>query len=497
MSPILKQPTRSARAAQILALVGTLLAACVSDARADDSPRNPLEALVPYDLEGTRTLQALTLLRDQAPMKADPRERRELEFVRAVALSDLWLIGQQLQNVALLDGVAKVAGVARADVPELLTRALGQIDDPVVSDIVLDARQALLATTLQQEQAARVPIEPVGLRSEAVLVHAVAGALTGTGDKLEALSALASDPCAGADKACAPLYASFDAQGRKAVHALSDGLAALQHLRTSRSRDPFLEAIAAQIARDTIALNAADLSPRTRLPAGATRAHTTQLGSMTAPDLVMLVSEGRAELGFSPRVHVSAGIVTLYARGEPMLPATQQVAFSATFPAFVKSVPELVAVLSPLLAQTPDATIAIGAAPQAPAHLWARALLSAQAVRFPRIALLGVDANEVVRSLAVEVVSALRAAEVGPSDLNVVVRLGGFTVRQGGPGVTIPRVRKEEGFAFDFDALLQNAKPADAKSVKLTFMSEVAADTLAETAFAVAPSNSALTVVLP
>jgi hypothetical protein len=213
----------------------------------------------------------------------------------------------------------------------------------------------------------------------------------------------------------------------------------------------------------------------------------------------MFVDAGHAEIGFVPRVHVSdAGSLALYARGEPMLPATQSVSFPATFPAFVKSVPELVTALTPLVAQVPSATLSIAAAPETPAHLWARALLSAQAASFPHIAMLGVDADGVMRSLEVEVVSSLRAAEVGPRDINVVVRLGGFTVKRTGPVVTIPRVKKDDGlFAFDFNGLVQNAQPKDAKSAKLTFMSDVAAETLAETAFSVAPPQSALTVVLP
>lgn len=483
--------------AHLFGLLGALFFASASEVRAEDDPNAPLKALVPYDLQGTRTLDALTLLRDQAPMRSDARQRRELEFVRMLALSDLWLIAQQSQNVLLLEGVARAAGAARANVPELLTGALAQIDDPVVAEIALDVRHALLASTPHYEGGANLVRKPVGLRSESVFVHAIADALTSKADKIEALAALGSDPCVTKGN-CAALYAPFDAQGRKAVQALQSGVAALAHLRASVSRDPFVEAIAPQLERDAATLHAADLAPSTRLSSGRARAHATQLGSRSAPDLVMLVSEGRAEMGFVPRVHVAeTGALALYARGEPMLPATTEVRFSPTFPAFVKTVPELVAALSPLLAQAPDAKISIAAAPDAPAHLWARALLSAQAVRFPHIAMLGVDADGVMRSLEVEVVSSLRAAEVGPRDLNVVVRLGGFTVKRAGPTVTIPRVKKENGFAFDFDTLLENAKPSAAKSAKLTFMSDVAADTLAETAFSVAPSSAALTVVLP
>ena len=497
MSKTSSQTSLRARSAQILALMGALFSADARSVRADeDGPRKALEALVPYDLEGSRTLDALTVLRDQAALKSDARQKRELNFVRAVALSDLWLIGQQSQNVNLLDGVAKAAGVARSEVEAVLTRSLADINDKVVADIVLDTRHALLATSQEQANAVELLKHPVGLRSEAVFVHAVSEALNKP-DALEALSTLGSDPCAG-NAACEPLVAPFDAQGRKAISALDNGLRALAHLRASLSHDPFVEAMSQRLEQDGAALAKADLKPSTRLQSAKSRAHATQLGSREAPDLVVLVSEGRAQLGFVPRVHVTSdGKVALHARGTPMLPATSEVNFSPTFPAFVKSVPELMAALTPLLSQAPDARVAIAAAPDAPAHLWARALLSAQAARFPHIAMLGVDGEGVMRSLEVEVVSSLRAAEVGPRDLNVVVRLGGFTVKQAGPTVTIPRVKKEDGFAFDFHTLLQNAKPANAKSAKLTFMSDVAADTLGETAFSVAPTAAALTVVLP
>ncbi len=494
-----KTQSRKARrnTTQVLGLVGALVGAGVSQAHAEGSPRDSLAALVPYDLEGTRTLQALTLLRDQIPLTTDVREKRELEFVRAIALSDLWLIGQHAENAGLLDGVSKAAGVARADVPEHLAHALEQIDDPVVGDIVRDARYALRASSSQRDHSATLLKPPMGLRSEAVFVHAIAQAAAVSGGNVAALANLATDPCANKSE-CNALYAPFDAQGRKAVRALSNGLSALTHLRAAMHSDPFVEAVARNIEHDASTLGAVELAPSTRLSATDTRAHATQQGSTAAPDIVMFVSAGRAEIAFAPRVHVTKeGKVALHALGAPMLPSTQEVLFSATFPAFVKTVPELVTALTPLFAQAPNAKVSIAAAADAPAHLWARALLSAQAVRFPHIAMLGIDSDGVMRSLEVEIVSSLRAAEVGPRDLNVVVRLGGFTVKQAGPIVTIPRVKKDDGFAFDFDSLLQNANPKAAKSAKLTFMSDVAADTLAETAFSVAPTTTALTVVLP
>jgi len=486
-----------ARLTRILAVTCALGTTHASEVRAQDTKKTPLEALLPYDTEGNRTLQAIADLRVAMEAEPNARHKRELGFVRAMALVDLWLIGQQSQNVRLLDGVAEAAGAPRSEVPAALRTAINQASEPVVGDIVRDARMALLLTDPHRANNAELTRGPMGLRSEAVFVRSVARALSAE-KAIESLAGLGHDPCP-AQTSCTGVYAPFDATGRRAIEAVEHALAAAERLKVALDHDPFLQALRAQFEQDRTALKGADFGPSARLSPSSGRAHETQLGSTTAPDLVMFVDAGHAELAFVPRVRVSeAGSLALYSRGEPMLPATQSVSLPATFPAFVKIVPELVTALLPLVAQVPDATLSIAAAPETPAHLWARALLSAQSARFLHIAMLGVDTEGVMRSLEVEVVSSLRAAEVGPRDINVVVRLGGFTVKRAGPAVTIPRVKKDDGlFVFDFDGLLQNAQPKGARSAKLTFMSDVAAETLAETAFSLAPPQSALTVILP
>jgi hypothetical protein len=263
------------------------------------------------------------------------------------------------------------------------------------------------------------------------------------------------------------------------------------------ARDPFVMAMRATLDKHLATVHGAELAPNVRLAQAASRAHATQTGAPGAPDILVLVAHDRVEYAFTPRVRVSDGQARLTSIGEPVLPAMAHVKIGGTFSPFVRPIDEVVTALKVLHQRAPEARVAVGASPDLPSHVWARTFLSAQAAGFDQLAMLGVSQAGDLRSVAVEVVGPLRAAEVGPREVNVTVRLGGFSVKRAGPTVTIPRVRGDAGFAFDFDGLLESARPKEAKSAKITFMSDVAAKTLAETAFLMAEGARTLTVVLP
>jgi hypothetical protein len=191
------------------------------------------------------------------------------------------------------------------------------------------------------------------------------------------------------------------------------------------------------------------------------------------------------------------GQVRLDESDQPTFPTLADVKLEGTFAPFVRPIDGVVKALTALRQRFPSARVAVGGAPGIKAHMIARTLLSAQAAGFGQLAMVGASPEGDLRTVGLEIVGALKAGEVGPRELSVVVRLGGFTVKRAGPSMTIPRVKNENGFAFDFASLIDRAKPKQAKSAKLTFMSDVTAETLTEAAFLMAPANQALTVVLP
>jgi hypothetical protein len=477
---------------------GLCAALLLSSASAQESGApTPPEGLTPYDIEGARSLDVLTALAQQAEVTSDPRIKRELRFVHAAALADLWIIGQQTQQVSLLARVADSLGVPQVDVPARLESTLIDVQDEVVLDIVDDCILALRATTPQSQLRAEKLATAAGARASVVFVHAIARRVASEPELLAHLAAWGEDPCKDAN-ACPAPYAPFDATGRRALSLLQRALSVAATLNASPGKDPFLAAIRPQLERDLATLRTAVLAPNGRLGRDLRTVQATAEGGTGPADVVLLVENGQARMGFVPRVRVDEnGRLQLYAQGEPMLPATRSIELPASYPLYVKSVTQLVEALQPMSGSTGELRIAVGSAPDAPAHLWARSVLSAQRAGFKRIAMLAVDDQRTMRTVDVDVYGPLEAAEVGPRDLNVIVRLGGFTVKRQGPSVTIPRVQHETGFRFDYATLLQQAAPGSARSTKLSFMADVAADTLAETAFKVAPVTSALTVVLP
>jgi hypothetical protein len=470
---------------------------CPTRSRADaNAIREALENLVPYDLEGTSTLDALAALAVRIEKEKDPRTRRDLGFVRAVALTDIWILANKAGSRAALTRVAQALAVAPEAIPRVLLATLEGVRDPIVQDIVRDSRAALLLSW--PEATDKVPFRPIGPRTSVLYVDAVLAAFGPDKHPVPTLASMAEDPCPDMAK-CAELYRVFQAQGRRAIRAVETALQVLPVLRDDvTARDPFVQAIAPRIEANAVLLPGLELAPSVQLERADERLHRTSHGTALTPELVAFVGTGKLEVAFVPRVRVTpSGKLELFARGEPMLPAVREIKLGSSFPLIVRSVDEIVSGLTPLHEQAQDARIGIAARPDSPAHLWARALLSAKASGFSRIAMLGLGTDGSLRCQDVEVVSSLHAAEVGPMDLNVMIRLGGFTVSRGGPSISLPRLKGETGFSFDYSGLASSVRPGSAKTTKLTFMSDVAAQTLAETAFMIAPRSNPLTVVLP
>ncbi|MFT3922466.1 MAG: hypothetical protein QM778_08030 [Myxococcales bacterium] len=482
-------------ALSIAVLAGSLLSSSVTRAEPELTSA-ALRELIPYDLDGERTTQALSVLRAEGRTVASSKRREELAFMRAVALSDLWVIARATGREGLEKRVATSLGVEPAAVAQTLDAELATVDSKVVSDVVADARQAVrMAQGTPTNTSAGF-----GVRSQALFLSRVTGALGNSTDGREnvtRLSKLADDPCPQLNDSCAPLYRTFERTGRQAIHALVLASSARKALE-SGAQDPFVVAMEGTIESQGRALSSVMLQPNVRLPQAQSRVHASPAGADEAPDLLVLVAEDRVEYAFLPRVRVDDnGQVVLDQSAQPAFPALAQVKLEGTFAPFVRPIEGVVTALRSLREKFPSARVAVGGAPEIKGHMIARTLLSAQSAGFSELSLLGANPEGELRSVGLELVGALHASEVGPREVSVVVRLGGFSVKRAGPTVTIPRLKQENGFVFDFESLLTQARPAQAKSAKLTFMSDVAAATLTEAAFLMAPAHQTLTVVLP
>ncbi len=454
-------------------------------------------ALVPYDLDGSRTVDALRTLRAESDKLPSGQRKQELTFMRTLALSDLWVIARATHREALEKQVAENLGVEPSAAPRTLDAALAQLDSPVVHDIVSDAREAVRMTQgeLPLSSSARGP------RSESLYLSRVLDAIGNNSDpraNIPRLEGLASDPCEQPKAAtCTPLYQDFDRAGRKAIHALARASEAVSVFQRE-SQDPFVVAMGPTHTTQTRALSSITLQPNTRLPQAMTRLQAVEGGSADAPDLLLLIGHDSVEYAFMPRVRIDDAFHVVLEKGdEPSFPNMGSVKFESSFAPFVRPIDSVVQTLKTLNARFPSARVAVGAVPETKSHIIARTLLSAKSAGFDKLSLLAATPAGEMRNVEVEVVAALQAGDVGPRDLSVVVRLGGFTVKRAGPSVTIPRVKSDSGFAFDFEALRSSAQPRKAKTSKLTFMSDVPAQTLAEAAFMIAPQDRTLTVVLP
>ncbi len=450
--------------------------------------------LVPYDLDGERTYAALQRLGEEAARAADPKKVHALTFMRSVALTDLWLLAWAHGRDDVLAKVSTLIGLGKGPVRAVLDRSLASVDNDTVHAIVDDARTALAATDPEKPRAIEQLRDPRGPRTSALFIHAVARNANGG---LGAMAKLSSDPCADPKGPCPKALAPFDDEGRRAASALGKVGGYINKLRAIDEDEPFVTAWASLLDRDAAAIARIELAPRPRIASAVDQAYVSSSGTGTTPEIAVLVDQGKVAFGFVPKVRLDAAFeLELVARGEPKLPELKEIAIRDSFPIMLKAITEAVDAFSALHERAPDASIAVAAAPTVASHLWARVLLSARAAGFQKIAMLGFADDGTMRTVDVDVIPALKAEEVAPHELFVMVRLGGFTVRRVGPSVTIPRVRSGDSLTFDFDSLAENVGPPT-ESTQLTFMADVSAATLGKTVFTVAPKRHRLTVVLP
>ncbi|MDQ3033953.1 MAG: hypothetical protein M3Y87_16170, partial [Myxococcota bacterium] len=231
--------------------VGSAVAACLamglvaagSPASAQPSRetrRRAQAAFDSYELEGTRTLDAIRFL---DPRSVDGRRiSGEPRVARARAAIDLWLIAYLDPRHASLDRrLAHAMTVPARSIAPALRAELDRLDAGDRSATIAELRSAL---ELQQALETGQPISfegSEGVRRDALLIRAVGRAIE-DGEDGE-LAALIADRCAG-DGACESPWSSWAPSSRRVIGALLEASLALERLdRAWQEGDPFARAI--------------------------------------------------------------------------------------------------------------------------------------------------------------------------------------------------------------------------------------------------------------
>ncbi len=466
---------------RVLLLVLALLSLPLAAAAQDPALAGARAALVSYDTEGPATLAAL---RDLGPLAARGGSGAvEARYLRAMAASDLYALAVALPDEALEARVADALGVATRDGERHLRAELAAVRTGIYRRAALDELSLLDLTSAFEAGDVASLVSAHGARADALLVLSASTAVSPSSG-IAALP-VASAPSFPADPEASAGIATLSATGpayRRATAAAALG-------------DPFIARLRPRLAAAMATIAAIELHPRVAVPAPWVAA--TEAAGTAQTDVALALDATGVRLGCAPIVSVDDATLrthTVSPGGRcTVLPDAERVALGA-LPVAPRPVDALVAALTQ--AELQDArTIAIAPGADAPVHVLLRAALSLEVAHLvaTHIALRAPDGT-----LASTAIRFAHASELGPVDVTVHLRLGGYIVARGRGGeASIPRIRGAHGLEFDRAGLARMLGERPPATVSIDGMSNVPASELAQAVRIISASGAAVTVVLP
>lgn len=448
-------------------------------------------ALARYDLRGHRTTDVITELGRLARKLKGPRAL-EARYLRAMATADLVLIARSEDDTALATRAARAFGVQ----PKALeTRLISELHQLAVGPYaaaagdMIDAFHAAHAL----DTGARVDWAKLdGPRTDVLFVAHVRRVLEHEGDPVAALATMAEDPCAKKGQPCLEPLPRFDAQGRAAVGALLEARTDLDRLaRADEDGDPFPRALRRQLASDASAIGTAVLAPAPIVPKDLHVTAAPGTAREGRAGLLLSVQDGEVRFGWVPRVRLGKdGQPHMVSDGEPVLPDTEAVSIPRSYRPAVQQIRHLTDALRRLSGHGSPTTVAVVATDDVQADVVSRVIDSARAAGLAPTMIAGRGPDGGLRGVDVRVRSAFEGP-TGKPDVQVRVRLGGYTVKTAHGSAEVPRVRDARGLHFDVDGLAHAAGSPHVPSASIDYMSVVAMGPVLQAAFRLAPSDKA------
>lgn len=459
-------------------------------------------ALARYDLEGDRSTTVIHRLGRLAVRLDAPSDQREARFLRSMAAADLLILAHHTDRPALRARVAKAYGAPEGELESQLIRALEALSVGVYRDA---ARDALAALRVLRALGADRPVDWAsvsGPRSDVLYADQVRRTLESGVPAVPRLATMAPDPCAngnGDAGECSEALRFYDAQGRRAVAALASAQRALSRLsEAARSGDPFPRALGSALRQGREALSSALLAPAPRIPDDVRISAVPAGARPVSADLLVVVEPGRVRYGWVPRVRVGpGGAVERVSPAEEgaVLPRMDEAAIPRDFRPAVQAIEGLTERFV-ALGGPGEATAALASDPDVHAHVPSRVLRSLREAGIRPVMLAGRAPDGSVRGVAIRLRDAREGPEGNPA-VEVRVRMGGYTVRTGGGSTEVSRIRDEQGLRFDVEGLVRAAGEGPPANAAVDFMTVAEMGPVTLAAFALAPQEGPLQLLVP
>jgi hypothetical protein len=467
----------------------------VLPARAESEP--DLQALrlslSSYDIEHGG---ALSVLRELQALSGhvSGRTASEVRFLRAAVASDLMILARLSERPELTAGVAEALRVKPEDLLDHVVSELGLVARTHFRQPALEALETLVRLHEDPAGPWHEPKAATSTKRDLLYLVAVLRLLRDVGDPVAALAPLVDDPCAAQ---CGDTYAPFDAQGRRAVAALTEAGHALARLqRAAQGSDRLASALSLQIADMQARLALVTLRPMPRLD-GLADAGSEALHAVHAPELVLLASNDGVRYGFVPHVQLSPAGEPILSGPAPALPKTLELTLPRKLTGYLMPLPQLVQRLRAELSRDPNLSVAVAPAMGTDVDLLARVLISVRRVGCEEVVLLGHGKEGTTSGMTLSLLSKVEADELTPAALRLQVRPGSYSLRLGGALQRVEPTSAEEAPRFDLAALGSKLAARRFSTADVSFMLQMNADSLAEALFCIAPAAGSTRLLLP
>ncbi|MBN1652442.1 MAG: hypothetical protein JXA30_01565 [Deltaproteobacteria bacterium] len=453
-----------------------------------------------YDLQNGTTTNALRELNEFVNVVTVEHEIRQARFMRAIALSDLVVIATITEREELIEKLAEVMNIDRII---LLAFIEQELEDYGRGANRLAGQQAAAAIQIAERgfdpRANETKRASVLLRDLFGLDAIYKSIKRGKG-LAEALEAYTTDPCALPKTNCLYPFSSFDAEGRKAAFALQQLGHALKRLQLAVKKGVpiarYFESYLKEISR---ALSDAELTPSPQIYQKLVAISKAARTSKTMPDAVIAVTESELRFGFVPKIKLTTeGSIRVITAGKPVLPEMSKVKLPTSYLPYIRQIDEVTRILKATLRHDTPVSVALGPGRDVPAHIIGRVLLSLRPLSVKEISMLGLGEDGSPHTVPMQVVSTREIDEMNPAQVNLRIRLGGYTLKLGlGSKQDIPRIKGETGFQFDLDTLAAKVGERGHRSAEVSFMGDVRSESLVAAMFRVAPDNDPVRLVIP
>lgn len=421
---------------------------------------------------------------------------REVRFLRAAVSADLLFVATFRADDTVRERLGDLWGSDGSDLKQRIERSLAQADGIYRGPAERMARRlSLIDNTgrMKWDELANA----TGTWREAALIRKAATDLE-QGDGSAVLAALGQDPCRSVARGCDALFMPFDAASRRRMAGLRGLGAAMAELRRAqREGDPLAGLIMADVSADFESLRTLSVRPSPRLREGVKVDAELAKVEPVPVGLLVHVTKEVIEYGYLPTVKLDEqGELVATSVGTPMLPELASVSLPTQYRPYMKPLKDIVGALQ----AREGADIAVGVTTDhaVPAHVVGRVFLSLRRAGHERAAIVARDADGVALGVPLRVVVGPEVDSMRPRpDVQVRVRLGGYSLKLGSWSLDIPRVRRETGFRFDTDSLQQRVSRRRIRSAAVSFMGDVAVGNVMAAMWRVAPDADRLNLVMP